>query len=44
MEPVQTARHVKSEVTAHMLSWINRRHVNLKLLDAAQMAPCALSL
>lgn len=35
MGPIQTARHVKSEVTAHMLSWINRRHVNLKLLDAA---------
>jgi len=35
MGPAQTARHVKADITPRMLSWINRRHVNLKTLDAA---------
>lgn len=34
--PTQTAKHVKSEVTAHMLSFINRRHVTAKKLDLAR--------
>lgn len=35
MGPNQTARHLKADMSAHMFSWINRRHVNLKRLDAA---------
>lgn len=35
MGPNQTSRHLKADITAHMFSWINRRHVNLKRLDAA---------
>ncbi len=35
MGPSQTARHLKADISAHMFSWINRRHVNLKRLDTA---------
>lgn len=36
MGPVQTARHVKAgDISAHVLSKINRRHVNLKSLNQA---------
>ena len=35
MGPNQTTRHLKADISAHMFSWINRRHVNLKRLDAA---------
>ena len=35
MGPNQTAKHLKADISAHMFSWINRRHVNLKKLDAA---------
>ncbi len=35
--PVQTARPVKADITAHTLSWINNRHVNLTMLDAAMV-------
>ena len=32
----QTAKHIKSDLTAHMLSFINRRHVTPKNLDQAR--------
>ncbi|WP_143292990.1 Tn3 family transposase, partial [Burkholderia pseudomallei] len=32
----QAARHLDSEVTAHMLSFVNRRHVSLDKLETAQ--------
>ncbi len=35
MGPTQAEKHVKADVTAHMLSWINRRHVTPSLLDKA---------
>jgi TnpA family transposase len=35
MGPTQTEKHVKADVTAHMLSWVNRRHVTPILLDKA---------
>jgi hypothetical protein len=35
MGPVQTAKHVKANVTPHILSWMNRRHVSSKNLDAS---------
>ena len=35
MGPTQTAKHLKANISAHMFSRINRRHVNLKRLDAA---------
>lgn len=45
MGPTQAAQHIrtKMEVTAHMLSWINRRHVTPKMLDIAreQLINCA---
>ncbi|MCX7121076.1 MAG: Tn3 family transposase [Gammaproteobacteria bacterium] len=34
--PTQTAQHVKDSVSAHMLSWINRRHVTPEILDLAR--------
>lgn len=35
--PTQGAKHIKnSPITSHMLSWINRRHVTPKNLDAAK--------
>jgi TnpA family transposase len=37
MGPSQGAKHIKnSTVTAHMLSWINRRHVTPKQLDRSK--------
>ena len=36
MGPTQAARHIKSDITPHMLSWINRRHVTPKMLDKAR--------
>jgi hypothetical protein len=33
--PTQAAKHLKVDVTAHMLSWVNRRHVTPLLLDKA---------
>jgi TnpA family transposase len=35
MGPTQAAKHIKADVTAHMLSWVNRRHVTPSLLDKA---------
>lgn len=35
MGPAQAAKHIKADVTAHMLSWVNRRHVTPPLLDKA---------
>ena len=35
MGPTQAAQHIRAEISAHMLSWINRRHVTPKLLDQA---------
>lgn len=35
MGPNQTSRHLKSQITPHMLSWIHRRHTNLRKLDSA---------
>lgn len=35
MGPTQAAKHIKADVTAHMLSWVNRRHVTPLLLDKA---------
>ncbi|MFP3647680.1 Tn3 family transposase [Paraburkholderia sp. SIMBA_054] len=34
--PTQTARHLDTDVTAHMLSFVNRRHMSLDKLEAAQ--------
>ena len=34
--PTQTAQHVRDSVSAHMLSWINRRHVTPEMLDRAR--------
>jgi TnpA family transposase len=33
--PAQAARHMRGLVTPHMFSFVNRRHVNAKKLDAA---------
>ncbi len=33
--PAQAARHMRGLVSGHMLSFVNRRHVNAKKLDAA---------
>ncbi len=36
MGPTEAARHIKNEdVTAHMLSWVNHRHITPVLLDIA---------
>jgi TnpA family transposase len=35
MGPTQAAKHIRADVTAHMLSWVNRRHVTPALLDKA---------
>jgi TnpA family transposase len=36
MGPTEAARHIKHEdVTAHMLSWVNHRHITPTLLDTA---------
>ncbi|WP_321908112.1 Tn3 family transposase [Burkholderia cepacia] len=34
--PTQAARHLDSDVTAHMLSFANRRHISLDKLETAQ--------
>lgn len=34
--PTQAARHLDTDVTAHMLSFVNLRHMNLDRLEAAQ--------
>ncbi|MGY6258826.1 Tn3 family transposase [Paraburkholderia caledonica] len=34
--PTQAARHLDSDVTAHMLSFVNRRHMSLDKLETAQ--------
>ncbi len=36
MGPTQAAQHIRSDITAHMISWINRRHVNPNMLDQAR--------
>ncbi len=38
MGPAQTAKHVRSntEITPHMLSWINQRHVTINSLNKAK--------
>ena len=36
MGPVQAARHLQGLVTAHMLSFANRKHVNVEKLEAAR--------
>lgn len=33
--PTQTSRHMKNSVTAHMLSFVNRRHITANRLDEA---------
>lgn len=33
--PSQAARHMRGIISAHMLSFVNHRHINLKKLDAA---------
>jgi TnpA family transposase len=33
--PTQAAKHIKADITAHMLSWVNRRHITPPLLDKA---------
>lgn len=33
--PAQTARHMRGRVTPHMLSFVNRRHINARKLDDA---------
>ena len=35
MGPTQAAKHIKMDISAHMLSWINRRHITPELLDKA---------
>jgi len=38
MGPTEAARHIKHEdVTAHMLSWVNHRHITPALLDIAMV-------
>jgi TnpA family transposase len=38
MGPTEAARHIKHDgVTAHMLSWINHRHITPALLDTAMI-------
>ena len=34
--PAQTVLHVKSDISAHMLSWVNQRHVTPETLDRAR--------
>ena len=34
--PTQAARHLDTDVTAHMLSFVNRRHMSLDKLETAQ--------
>ena len=36
MGPTQTAKHVRTYITPHMLSWINHRHVNIQSLNQAK--------
>ena len=38
MEATQAAQHIKTylNLTAHILSWINRRHITAKMLDQAR--------
>ena len=36
MGPNQTAKHVRTSITPHMLSWINQRHVSINILDKAK--------
>jgi TnpA family transposase len=36
MGPTQTAQHVRSCVSAHMISWINKRHISPTMLDKAR--------
>lgn len=36
MGPTQAAKHIRSDVTAHTLSWINRRHITANSLDRAR--------
>ena len=35
MGPTQTSKHLKGDMSSHMLSWINRRHITSSLLDNA---------
>lgn len=35
MGPTQTSKHLKADMSAHMLSWINRRHITPSLLNKA---------
>jgi len=37
MGPTQTAQHVRSSASAHMLSWINHRHVTVEGLDKSRV-------
>ena len=36
MGPTQTAKHVRTNITPHMLSWVNQRHSSTNLLDKAK--------
>jgi TnpA family transposase len=35
MGSTQAAKHIKADISAHMLSWVNRRHITPVLLDKA---------
>ncbi|MCK4607856.1 MAG: Tn3 family transposase [Gammaproteobacteria bacterium] len=34
--PTQTSQHVRDSVSAHMISWLNKRHVTAEMLDKAR--------
>jgi len=36
MGPTQTAQHVRNCVSAHMISWLNKRHITAEMLDKAR--------
>ena len=36
MGRTQTAKHVRTNITPHMLSWVNQRHSSINLLDKAK--------
>jgi TnpA family transposase len=36
MGPTQTAKHIRPNVSAHMLTWVNQHHVNINTLKRAK--------
>lgn len=36
MGPTQTAQHVRGSISAHIISWINKRHITPEMLDRAR--------